>query len=186
MKQEVIHTDNIEKKIYIIRNQKVMLDSALAKVYGVTTARLNQQVRRNIDRFPDDFMFQLNKEEFKVLMLQFATSKTGSGGRRKLPFVFTEHGALMAANVLNSERAIHMSVIVVRAFVKLREFLSAQKELAQKLAELERKLEKHDDDIHSIFEAIRSLMKPPDKAQKKIGFTINAAANIKNIKSRKQ
>jgi hypothetical protein len=109
-----IPIERIERAIYLVRGEKVMLDSDLAALYGVSTARLNQQVNRNIERFPEDFMFQLTNAEFKGLMLQIATSKTGRGGRRKLPLVFTEHGAIMAANVLNSERAGRMSVFVVR------------------------------------------------------------------------
>src|SRR6266446_3834572 len=113
--------ERIEGAIYLARGEKVMPDSGLAALYGVTTARLNQQVNRNIERFPEDFMFQLTNEEFKGLMLQIATSKKGRGGRLKRPLVFTEHGAIMAANVLNSKRAVRMSVLVVRAFVKLRQ-----------------------------------------------------------------
>ena len=112
--------EHIENSIFSIRGERVILDSVLAKLYGVTTARLNQQIRRNLDRFPADFMFQLTKEEHQILMLQIATSRRDWGGRRKLPLVFTEHGAIMAANVLNSERAVLTSVEVVRAFVHLR------------------------------------------------------------------
>jgi len=135
-----IPIERIERAIYVVRGQKVMLDSDLAALYGVSTARLNQQVNRNVERFPEDFMFQLTIEEFKVLMLQIATSKKGRGGRRKLPLVFTEHGAIMAANMLNSKRAVRMSVFVVRAFVKLRETALRYKELAAKITELERKV----------------------------------------------
>ena len=144
-----IPIEGIERAIYVIRGEKVMLDSDLAALYGVSTARLNQQVNRNIERFPEDFMFQLTKVEFKGLMLQFATSKKGRGGRRKLPLVFTEHGAIMAANVLNSKRAVRMSVFVVRAFVKLRETALRYKELAAKITELERKVGTHDHAIAS-------------------------------------
>src|SRR2546422_9959937 len=133
-------TEPVEGVIRLIRGQKVILDSDLAKIYGVRTARLNQQVNRNLERFPSDFMFRLTKDEFSPLMLQIATSKKRRGGRRKLPYAFTEHGAVMAANVLNSERSVAMSVFVVRAFVKLREVLSSNAELAKKLEELERKL----------------------------------------------
>src|SRR5713226_4081752 len=125
-----IPIERIERAIYVIRGEKVMLDSDLEALYGVSTARLNQQVNRNIERFPEDFMFQLTNEEFKK----------GRGGRRKLPLVFTEHGAIMAANVLNSKRAVRMSVFVVRAFVKLRETALQYKELAAKISELERKV----------------------------------------------
>jgi hypothetical protein len=144
-----------------------MLDSDLAALYGVTTARLNQQVTRNIERFPEDFMFQLTNEEFKGLMLQIATSKGGRGGRRKLPLVFTEHGAIMAANVLNSNIAVQASVQVVRAFVRLRQMLASNAELASKLAELEKK---YDRQFKVVFDAIRQLMAPPVSPRKEIGF----------------
>jgi phage regulator Rha-like protein len=116
--------ERIEEIILLIRGEKVIIDSNLAKLYGVSTARLNQQINRNLHRFPDDFMFQLTREEFKSLMLQNATSKKGRGGRRKLPYAFTEHGTIMAANVLSSERAVQASVQVVRAFIKLRQMLA--------------------------------------------------------------
>jgi hypothetical protein len=165
-----IPVERIERAIYLIRAQKVMLDSDLAALYGVTTARLNQQVNRNIERFPEDFMFQLTNEEFKGLMLQIATSKKARGGRRKLPLVFTEHGAIMAANMLNSKRAVRMSVFVVRAFVKLRETALRYKELAAKITELERKVGTHDHAIASTIAAIRQLMSSPARERKQIGF----------------
>jgi hypothetical protein len=157
----------VEGAILLIRGEKVILDSDLAALYGVSTARLNQQVNRNLDRFPIDFMFQLSNEEFKSLMLQNATSKKGRGGRRKLPHAFTEHGAIMAASVLNSERAIQASVQVVRAFVKLRQMLVSNAELARKVEEMEKK---YDRQFRVIFVAIRELMKPPPVTGKAIGF----------------
>ena len=160
----------IEKKIYLIRNQRVMLDSDIAELYGVTTKRFNEQVKRNIERFPEDFMFKLTDEEYKILRSQFATSNIIHGGRRYTPYVFTEHGAIMAATILNSSKAVEMSIFVVRAFVKLREITSGNKELAQKLNELEKKYEKHDKDIKVIIDAIRQLMTPPEKTKRKIGF----------------
>jgi hypothetical protein len=117
----IVLIERAESKILLIRDQKVILDSDLALLYGVTTSRLNEQVRRNIERFPDDFMFLLTKEEFDNLKSQFATSSSGWGGRRKLPYAFTEHGAIIAASVLNSERAVQASIFVVRAFVKMRQ-----------------------------------------------------------------
>ena len=171
MKQSVlIPIEQIEKAIYLIRGEKVMLDSDLAALYGVATARLNQQVNRNIERFPEDFMFQLTNEEFKALMLQIATSKKGRGGRQKLPLVFTEHGVIMAANMLNSKRAVRMSVFVVRAFVKLREIALDYKELAAKITELERKVGTHDQAIASTIAVIRQLMSSPARERKQIGF----------------
>ena len=163
----LIPVERIEKAIYLIRGEKVMLDSDLASLYGVTTARFNQQVSRNIERFPEDFMFQLTNEEFKGLMLQIATSKKGRGGRRKLPLVFTEHGAIMAVNVLNSERAVQASVQVVRAFVRLRQMLVSNTELAHKLEALEGK---YDRQFKVVFDAIRQLMSPPLPGRKQIGF----------------
>jgi hypothetical protein len=138
----------------------VIIDSDLAQIYGVQTARLNQQVRRNKGRFPEDFSFQLTPEEYRSLILQNATSKKGRGGARKLPLAFTEHGALMAANVLKSSRAVTMSVYVVRAFIRLRETLALHKTLEHKLEELERKVASHDLDIQAIIEAIHQLIYP--------------------------
>ncbi len=169
-----VPVESIAQSILILRGHKVLLDTHLAALYGVTTARLNQQVRRNIERFPGDFMFQLTADEHAALMLQFATSKPGRGGRRKLPLVFTEHGAIMAATVLNSPRAVEMSIYVVRAFVRLRELLASNKELAQQLKELEtrvtRKLATHDQAITGILKAIRELMNPPVQKKRPIGF----------------
>jgi hypothetical protein len=160
----------IEQRIFVIRGHRVMLDADLARLFGVDTARLNQQVRRNAHRFPPDFMFQLTRPEFDALMLQIATSKR-RGGRRRLPLAFTEHGAIMAANVLNSRRAIEASVYIVRAFVKLRETLASHSELAGKLAELERRLDGHDSDIGDLFAAIRRLLAPPARRTRgAIGF----------------
>jgi phage regulator Rha-like protein len=166
----IVPVERIESLILLIRGHKVMLDSDLAELYGVTTKRLNEQVKRNKERFPADFMFQLTSEETKSLRSQIATSKRGHGGRRYRPYAFTEHGAIMAASVLNSHRAIEVSVYVVRAFVKLREMLRTHKELARKLAELEKRIEGHDEEIMALFEAIRQLMEPPERPSKKIGF----------------
>ena len=151
-----------------IRGQGVILDSDLAALYGVTVKRLNEQVRRNQDRFPDDFAFCLTAGEWNSLRSQNATLKRGQGQHRKyLPQVFTEHGAIMAANVLNSERAIEMSVAVVRAFVKLRRMTLSVEALARKVAALENK---YDDSFKRVFQAIRELMIPPDRPRRKIGF----------------
>ena len=165
-----ISSQRIEQMIYFARGRKVMMDADLARIYGVTTARLNEQVKRNLERFPSDFMFQLTRQEFRVLMLQFATSKRGRGGRHKLPYVFTEHGAIMLAAVLNSMVAVHASVQVVRAFVRLKQILASHLELARKLNELERKLEGHDETIRNLFEAIRQLLDPPVPKRRQIGF----------------
>jgi hypothetical protein len=167
----IVPVGKIESSILLIRGQRVMLDSELAALYGVTTKRLNEQVRRNLERFPSDFMFQLAAEEADSLRSQFATSKPERGGRRYLPYAFTEHGAIMAASVLNSPQAVKVSIYVVRVFVKLREMLATHKQLAGKLAELERKLQNHDGQIMALVEAIRQLIEPPPAPRRKpIGF----------------
>ena len=168
-KKVLVAAGKIESKILFIRGQKVMLDADLAELYGVETRRLNEQVSRNAERFPLDFMFQLTAEEFANLKSQFATSSWG--GRRKLPYVFTEHGAIMAASVLNSQRAIEISVHVVRAFVHLRDLVSSNKELSAKLDQLERKVAGHDRAIAELINAIRQLMAPSAPNKKRpIGF----------------
>jgi len=160
----------IEQKIYLIRGQRVMIDRDLAKLYCVPTKRLKEQVKRNTKRFPNDFMFQLTKEEFRYWRSQIATSNSDKLGLRHSPYVFTEQGVAMLSSVLNSERAIEVNIAIMRAFVKLRQIIYANKELAQKLEELEQRIEKHDTEIHAIFEAIRQLMTPPDVPKRKIGF----------------
>jgi len=163
--------ERIASFILLVRGHKVLLDADLAELYGVTTKRLNEQVRRNRERFPEDFVFQLSQEEHEALRSHFATSNAGRGGRRYLPYVFTEHGAIMAAAVLNTPRAVEMSLYVVRTFVRLREMLASNKELARKLNELERKLGAHDQAITGILNAIRELMRPPEPPKKRrIGF----------------
>ncbi len=163
-----IPVESITSRIFIVRGQKVMLDSDLAELYGVTTSALNQAVRRNIDRFPSDFMFQMSDSEFSNLKSQFVTSSWG--GRRKLPLVFTEQGVSMLSSVLHSERAIQVNIAIMRAFVQIREMLSTHKELAHKLEELERKVGIHDQTIVQLIEAIRELMEPPGEIRKQIGF----------------
>lgn len=144
-----------------------MLDADLAGIYGVTTKRLNEQVRRNLQRFPEDFAFRLTEEESRALRSQSATSKEGRGGRRHKPMVFTEHGALMLASVLNSPVAVDASIQVVRAFIRLRGFLATHAELARKLEELERR---YDAQFGVVFQAIRQLMAPPDPERRRVGF----------------
>ena len=171
--QALIPVERIAQTIFVIRGQKVIVDADLAALYGVTTKRFNEQVRRNLGRFPPDFMFQLSEEEFSTLRSHFATSnKTPAkrGGRRYLPLVFTEHGAIMAATILNSPRATEVSVYVVRAFVELRELLAGNKEVVAKLNELEHKLESHDQAIAGLINTIRELMKPPETKKRPIGF----------------
>jgi len=167
----IVSSDRVESLILFIRDRRVILDSDLARLYGVSTARLNEQIKRNPDRFPSDFMFSLSREEFTALISQNATSK-GRGGRRKLPNVFTEHGAVMAANVLNSPQAVQMSVFVVRAFVRLREMMLTNRDVVAKLAELERRVTGHDEAIRSLVQTIRQLMAPPAKPRRSIGFLV--------------
>ena len=156
-------------RIVVIRGQRVLLDAELAQLYEVETKRFNEQIKRNLTRFPSDFMFRLTDEEFESLRSQFATSKRG--GRRYLPLAFTEHGAIMAASVLNSDRAVEMSVYVVRAFVQLRTVLLDHKALADKLTALERRVSHHDNSLAEVIDAIRALMAQPKPANRPIGFT---------------
>lgn len=166
----IVPAEGIEQVIFLIRRQKVMLDADLARLYGVETGALNRAVKRNRKRFPADFMFRLTRKEFENLKCQIGTSSQW-GGRRTMPYAFTEHGAVMAASVLNTPRAIKASVYVVRAFVKLRELLSSHKELERKLQELESKLDTHDEAIKGIIATLRELMKPStDKEKREIGF----------------
>ena len=172
--KDIIPIGLIEEQIFTVRGKRVMLDADLARLYGVTTKRLNEQVRRNADRFPGDFSFITTKQEFAGMRSQNATSNEsapGRGGRRYQPRVFTEHGAIMAASVLNSSRAVEVSVFVVRAFVKLRELTMAHKDIRQKLSELEQKVAGHDQAIAGLINAIRELMTPPEQKRKRpIGF----------------
>jgi len=156
-----VSVEAIVRRISLIRGQKVILDADLAELYGVSTKAFNQAIKRNRDRFPEDFMFQLSASEMEAMRSQFVTASKRN--IRYLPFVFTEHGVIMAASILNSPRATEASVYVVRAFVKLRSLLAANKELAHKLAEMERKVETHDG-------AIRKLMAEPEPKEKRIGF----------------
>jgi len=168
--EEIVSQEVVEKKIFMIRGKKVMMDRDLAKLYEVEVKYLNRQVRRNIERFPDEFMFQLTMEEKNELVTnwhRFSNMKHSS----VLPHAFTEHGVAMLASVLNSDKAIKISICIIKAFVKLRELVLHHKELIYKLNELERKIEKHDEDICAIFEAIRQLMAPPPEPPKRrIGF----------------
>ncbi|HQU46095.1 MAG TPA: ORF6N domain-containing protein [Pirellulales bacterium] len=168
-KELLVPAERIERAILLIRGQKVMLDRDLAELYGVPTKAFNQAVKRNAKRFPDDFMFQLTADEAAALRSQFVTLKSGRGQHRKyLPYAFTEQGVAMLSSVLNSDRAIEVNIAIMRAFVRLREILATHKDLAVKLAELERK---YDDNFRVVFEAIRQLMAPPPTAKKRrIGF----------------
>lgn len=172
----------IENRILLVRGQKVLLDSDLAALYGVEVRTLNQAAKRNYKRFPPDFVFHLTLEENESLRSQFVISNSDRGGRRYLPYAFTEHGAIMAATVLNSPRAVEMSVFVVRAFVRLRETLARHRALAAKLIQLEQRLETHDRTISEIIKAIRTLMTPPPKPRRQIGFLAQTASRPKMLK----
>jgi hypothetical protein len=173
--QHVVLVERVQRTILILRGHRVILDADLAALYGVETKRLNEQVRRNAGRFPKDFAFQLTLEELDNLKSQIATSSGQWGGRRKLPYAFTEHGALMAASVLNSPKAVEMSILVVRAFVRLRRILAGNRQWAAKLDELERRVAAHDKNIVALFQAVRSLMAVPEKPTRRIGFAKGGA-----------
>ncbi len=169
--KQILAVEVIENKIFLIRGKRVMIDSDIAKLYGVTTKKLNQQVKRNRERFPDDFMIQLNLLE-KLEVVTNCDHLKNLKYSPNLPFAFTEHGVIMLAAVLNSSRAVETSVLVVRAFIRLREILAAHKELAEKMKQLESKIEKHDKQIIAIFEAINQLLAPPMVPKKKMGFEV--------------
>jgi len=162
----------VENRILLIRGQKVLLAPDLAALYGVSSKRLHEQVRRNRSRFPEDFMFQLTESEWNELAANCGRFKNLKHSNM-LPYAFTEHGAFMLANVLNSERAVEVSIFVMRAFVRLREMLGTHKELAHKLEELEKHVRDHDGHIRTLFEAIRQMMTPPPSKNRKIGFDIS-------------
>ena len=170
----IVPIERIAQRILLVRGRKVLLDAELAALYGVSTKRFNEQVRRNVARFPEDFMFRLSANEWDSLRSQFATLKAGRGQHRKyLPLVFTEHGAIMAATILNSPRATQVSVYVVRAFVGVRELLASNKELAHRLEQLEKKLDSHDQVIGGLVRMIRELAAPGQSARRRpIGFVI--------------
>ncbi len=171
----LIPHEKIENNIYLIRGRKVMLDEELAELYGVPTKSLNLTVKRNLTRFPSDFMFQLNEKVSQFLRFQNETSNKGRGGRRYLPYVFTQEGVAMLSSVLNSERAIQVNIQIMRAFVKLRELMISHKGLAQKINELEKKFKDHDKSIALIFRAIKELLENPpeqDKSKQGIGFHV--------------
>ena len=196
MSKEIIPAEQIALQIRHFRGEKVLLDFDLASLYGVTTKALNQAVKRNRERFPDDFMFQLTTEEVLILRSQTVTSSrqgattqtvmkhrsqivTSSkkhGGARYRPYAFTEQGIAMLSSVLNSKRAVKVNITIMRAFVKLRWALETNRELAQKFSELERRVDKHDEEIAAILEAIRQLMAPPEKPRREIGFHVRENA----------
>lgn len=181
--KEIMPIERIENKIFLIRGQKVMLDRDLAELYGVPTKRLNEQVRRNLKRFPEDFMFQLTKDEVNSLIFhsgnsrsQFATLKRGQN-IKYFPYAFTEHGVAMLSAVLNSEQAVKVSILIIKTFVRLRQILASHKELARKVEELERKYGKHELEITAVFKVLKKLMQKPvedQKPRKRIGFVVGS------------
>lgn len=168
----ILPANRIQRSIFLVRGKRVMFDDRLARIYGVSTARLNQQVKRNLDRFPEDFMFRLNSDEMEFLILQNATSNSHRGGRRQLPYAFTEHGAIMLATVLRTPIAVKASIQVVRAFARLRELLVNREHLTEKLNELERRVSRQGGKIRRLFDAIRELMEPLPPPQEPIGFRV--------------
>jgi|SRR5271170_4013211 hypothetical protein len=183
-KTAIVAARRVDSKIFVLRGQRVILDTDLAELYGVEARHLNQQVKRNARRFPFAFCFQLSAHEFKILRSQNVISSEGHGGTRYRPHVFTEHGAIMAATVLNSERAIEMSVFVVLAFVRMRRAVVENRHILTKLAELERRLESHDGDIRDLMNAIRELMAPSEPSRSCIGFEVPADPRGKTLKGR--
>jgi len=183
-KTALLAARKVDSKIFVLRGQRVILDRDLAELYSVAVRHLNQQVKRNAKRFPLAFRFQLSAHELKILRSQNVISSERHGGARYLPFAFTEHGAIMAATVLNSERAIQMSVFVVLAFVRLRRAIAGNRHILTKLAQLERRLEGHDADIQDLMDAIRELMTPPQPTRTRIGFEAPAASRAKPPKVR--
>ncbi len=175
MKKQIVSTAQIAQSIHFLRGQRVLLDFDLAALYGVTTGNLNKAVKRNPERFPADFMFQLRGEEWENLIFHYGISKT-RGGRRHRPYAFTEQGVAMLSSVLRSERAVKVNIAIMRAFVQLRATLETNRELGQKFAELEKRVGTHDHEIAAIIDAIRQLMAPAKKPAREIGFHVRETA----------
>jgi hypothetical protein len=183
MSKAVIPIERIASAILMLRDQRVMLDYDLAVLYGVETRALKQAVRRNPDRFPNDFMFELSEQEIDTVVSQFVIPNRRRFGGAK-PMAFTEQGIAMLSSVLNNERAIKVNIAIMRAFVKLRQVLDTNRELAQKFSELEQRVGKHDEEIAAILEAIRQLMAPPEKARREIGFHVREKAPRYRVRKR--
>ncbi len=184
MSKKIISIERIAQRIRHLRGEKVLFDSDLAQLYGVTTGNLNKAVNRNRHRFPSDFMFQLTAEEAKRLIFQFGISKR-RGGRRHMPYAFTEQGVAMLSSVLNSERAVKVNIAIMRAFVNMRRMLETNRELARKFSELERRVGKHDEEIAAIIEAIRQLMAPAEKPRREIGFHVREKTPRYRVRKRR-
>ena len=183
-KTAMVAAKKVDSKIMVLRGQRVILDTDLAELYGVQVRHLNQQVKRNAKRFPLAFRFQLSAHEWKILRSQNVISSEGHGGTRYRPHVFTEHGAIMAATVLNSDRAVEMSVFVVLAFVRMRRAIAGNRHILTKLSELEHRLETHDAEIQALMDAIRELMEPAEPSRTRIGFEAPSDAHGKSLKGR--
>ncbi|MBL7180106.1 MAG: ORF6N domain-containing protein [Pseudomonadota bacterium] len=181
---QLVPVESIVRKIVFLRGEKVLLDRDLSELYGVETKHLKRAVRRNIKRFPKDFMFELRKKELENLRSHFGTSSWG--GTRYTPMAFTEQGVAMLSSVLNSDRAIEVNIAIMRAFVQLRKTLDSHAELARKLADLEQRLEGHDEQIQAIFDAIRQLITAPETKKKKIGFTVKEKQKVYGKRAKKQ
>ena len=178
---DIVPEETIIRAIYFVRGQKVMIDTNLAKLYQVKTKVLIQAVKRNIDRFPIDFMFQLNDKEHESLRSQIVTSneEKGRGGRRYLPYVFTEHGVSMLSSILNSRRAVQLNIFIIRAFIKLRELLATNKELAHKVEELENNQKKFGEQLTVVYSMIKRMIEEPPKPKHPIGFAVNPKISTK-------
>ena len=172
---QIATSEQIQKMVHVVRGQRVMLDSDLARLYGVTTTRLNEQVSRNLDRFPEDFAYQLTQKEFTCLMSQIAISNMGRGGRRKPPWVFTEHGVAMLSSVLRSPTAVQVNIEIMRAFVQIRRLMGTSGELVEQLRRLDETVQLHDDQIRAIAEVLNRLMANPDPTKRRIGFHVQHA-----------
>jgi len=183
MNKGIVSAEQIALRIRLFRGQKVLFDSDLARLYGVTTGNLNKAVNRNRERFPEDFVFQVTAEEAQNLIFQIGRSK-GRGGRRHLPYAFTEQGVAMLSSVLQSARAVKINIAIMRAFVKLREMLETNRELARKFSDLEQRVDRHDEEIAAILEAIRQLIAPPKKARREIGFHVREKAPRYRVRKR--
>jgi hypothetical protein len=183
-KTAMVIARRVDSKILVLRGQRVILDTDLAELYGVRVRHLNQQAKRNAKRFPPAFRFQLSAQELKILRSQNVISSERHGGARYRPYAFTEHGAIMAATVLNSERAIEMSVFVVLAFVRMRRAIVGNRHILTKLAELEHHLKNHDADIQDLMDALRELMSPEEPNRRRIGFEAPSEAGRKALKGR--
>lgn len=183
MNKQLVPVARLTRTILFLRGEQVLLDADLARLYGVTTGNLNKAVGRNRDRFPKDFMFRLNRDEARNLRFQIGISSWG--GRRALPFAFTEQGVAMLSSVLNSERAVRVNIAIMRAFVKLREALGTNRKLARKFAELQKHVGKHDEEIAAIINAIRQLMAPPEKPRREIGFHVRETAPRYGVRRRR-